>query len=116
MRPWLAGDGSCKLWDLATLTCLQNLGAASGGVTSCHIPLAGMADSAAGQHAVLVSPPFHFPECFKPCKFPFIAGFRSHLDKIVDAVSSKARSLSGMITVLVIASQDAFCSQRLALS
>ena len=57
----MAGAGRYDLketpWHAATLACRQNLGAASGGVTSCHIALAGMADSAVGQHAVLVSAP-----------------------------------------------------------
>ena len=55
VRDWCAGDGSCKLWNVATLACLQTLGAESGGVTSCHIALAGGATSGVGQHAVLVT-------------------------------------------------------------
>ena len=40
---------------MATLACLQTLGADSGGVTSCHMALTGAATSGVGQHAVLVS-------------------------------------------------------------
>ena len=57
LRAWHAGDGSCKLWDAHTLTCLHALAGESGGATSCHLDLTGPAESPDLLKTVLVHPP-----------------------------------------------------------